>query len=97
MGDVASNDQLCDASPLLWQNVEILSLKQQGANNSLIKSLPSCTMTSGLVRSSKISLYNCNNRLFSSEMEMYHTSILYKTWISACSCCGVAVFKRNWR
>ena len=50
-----------------------------------------------MARLSKASLYGSNVRLFSSEIGMCPMSILYKTWTSACSCCGVAVFKRNWR
>ena len=46
---------------------------------------------------SKASSFDSIIRLFSSEMEMCSISVLYKTWTNAWICCGVAVFKRNWR
>ena len=87
----------------LFYSIRNPKFETTGAKKSLIKPLPSCTRTpffvlqgtSGLAWSSKASLYDCNIRLFSSGMEMCPISILYKTCTSACSCCGVAVFKRN--
>ena len=91
MTDLASNDQP--------------NLEKTEANTSSIKPLPSCTRTRffvlygtfGLARLSRASLYGSNIRLFSSGMGICLISMLYKTWTSARSCCGVAVFKRNWR
>ena len=78
MGDLSSNDQLSEASPLLIYSIRNPKLETTGANKSSIKPLPACTRTRFFVllgkfclaRSSKASLYGSNIRLFSSGMEM---------------------------
>ena len=87
----------------LFYSIRNPKLETTGANTSSIKPLPSCTRTRffvlkgtlGLPRSSKASSYGSNISLFSSEIGICPISILYKTWTIVCSCCGVAVFKRN--
>ena len=89
----------------LFYSIRNPKLETTGANTPSIKPLPSCTRTRffvlqgtfGLAMLSKASLYGSNIRLFSVVMGMCSMSILYKTWTSAWSCCGVAVFKGTWR
>ena len=49
-----------------------------------------------MARSSKASM-TAISAYFLRDGKMCPISMLYKTWISACSCCEVAVFKRKWR